>query len=379
MKKADQRWMVEKIDELNGITERNALRNGFLFANPNPRFDGHELCGDLGKDEEWIFPLLSDGRIHPTADGQAAIADSVLATLDTDGFERFTIKPAETVSFSLVVGGPQEFISIVTGWPGSDVSTTLTSPSGRVIDRSTTAGDVRRITGPTHEKVEVDDPEIGTWTVLVTGEDVPASGEPVSLSMYQAPIPNQRPEARIAVTAVGDELRLDGSASTDPDGQITSYDWYVSNDTEDEVFTGASVTLPKAALSGRTVTLVVTDDRKLTDFAELRLIPVDVMPGSDVNPVMLSSKGVTPVAFLTTPSFDATTLDRSTITAGPEGAAPQGSTPRVSDVDGDGDLDLVLHFTTQELGLDNDDTQLCVKGTLPDGETFTACDVARTK
>ena len=64
VKKADQRWMVEKIDELNGITERNALRNGFLFANPNPRFDGHELCGDLGKDEEWIFPLLSDGRIH---------------------------------------------------------------------------------------------------------------------------------------------------------------------------------------------------------------------------------------------------------------------------------------------------------------------------
>ena len=157
--------------------------------------------------------------------------------------------------------------------------------------RSTTVGDVRRITGPTHEKVEVDDPEVGTWTVLVRGEDVPASGEPVSLSMNQAPIPNQRPTARIAISAEGDELHLDGSGSTDPDGQVTSYDWYVSNDTEDDVFTGQSVNLPKAALSDRTVTLVVTDNGKLTDFAELRLIPVDVMPGSDVNPIRLSSKG----------------------------------------------------------------------------------------
>lgn len=379
VKKADQRWMVEKIDELNGIIERNALRNGFLFANPNPRFEGHELCGELGDDEEWIFGLLSDGRVHPTAEGQAAMADSVLAALDTDGFERFTITPAETIAFSLVVGGPREFVSIVTGWPGSDVSTTLRSPSGRVIDRSTAAGDVRRITAPTHEKVEVDDPEVGTWTVLVTGEDVPASGEPVSLSMYQAPIPNQRPTARILMKVVGEEIILDGSGSTDPDGQITSHTWYVSNDTEDEVFTTTSVTLPKAAASGRTVTLVVTDDGALTDFAELSTLPVDVMPGSAVNPIKLGAKGVTPVAVLTTPSLDATTLDWTSITAGPGSAAPEGSASRLADADGDGDLDLVLHFRTQSLGLSLDDTQLCVEGTLPDGESFTACDVARTQ
>src|SRR5205814_713637 len=66
IKKADQRWVVEKIDELNGIARRNALMNGFLFANPGARFNGHELCGG---GEEWIYPVFNAGKIHPTAKG----------------------------------------------------------------------------------------------------------------------------------------------------------------------------------------------------------------------------------------------------------------------------------------------------------------------
>lgn len=377
VKKVDQRWMVEKIDELNAIIARNAARNGFLFANPNPSFDGHELCGSTG--DEWIFPLLSSGRIHPTAAGQSAIADAVVNRLDATGFESMAILPGQTLSYGLTVDGPREFISVVTGWPGSDVSLTLTSPSGRVIDRGTAASDVRRITGATHEKVEVDDPEVGTWTVEVTGLDVADGGEPVTLSMYQAPDPNERPIGRIEVHAAGDELIFDGSSSSDPDGSIESYDWYVSDDDTDEVFTGSSMTLPKDTLAGRSVTLVVTDDRGLTDFTQVRMAPIDVMPGSDVNPIKVSSKGVTPVAILSTESLDATLLDTSAISAGPGEAPVEHSGGHLQDVNGDGRTDLVVHFKTQALGLTRSDSQLCVRGTLTDSTTFDSCDVIKAK
>jgi hypothetical protein len=45
-------------------------------------------------------------------------------------------------------------------------------------------------------------------------------------------------------------------------------------------------------------------------------VDVDVKPGSDVNPIKLSSKGVIPVAILTTDTFDATTVDPSTVCFG---------------------------------------------------------------
>jgi len=375
VKKADQRWMVEKIDELNAIIERNARRNGFLFANPNPRFDGHELCG---KQPEWIYPLLSGGKFHPTADGQAAIAESVKAALADDGFTRFVIRPGQKVTYSIVVGGPRQFLSVVTGWPGSDVALTLRAPSGRMIDRAGSAQDVTRDIGPTWEHVEVAAPEVGTWTVEITGVDVAEAGEPVTLSSYQAEPLNQRPVARVSTRIDGDSIVLDAGASADPDGAIGSYAWYISSTGDDEVAVGRSIRIPRAGAEGRTATLVVTDDRGLTDFVELRWLRIDVLPGSSVNPIKRTSQGVTPVAVLSGPGFDATKLDPATLRLGPGGATPVKKLA-AEDVDGDGDLDLMLHFDTQRLGLTSTTTQLCLDGRLPDGEVFSGCDAVRVQ
>lgn len=78
----DRRWMIEKIDELNAIIERQAAAQGVLFANPNPRFDGHEMCGEDGA---WIFPRTSPGLFHPNEDGQRALSEEILATLAEAG------------------------------------------------------------------------------------------------------------------------------------------------------------------------------------------------------------------------------------------------------------------------------------------------------
>ena len=85
-------------------------------------------------------------------------------------------------------------------------------------------------------------------------------------------------------------------------------------------------------------------------------IVIDIKPGSDVNSINLRSRGVQPVAVLTTSiaagdqaDFDASTVAGGTVTLG-DGAGIDALALRwnLEDVDHDGDLDLVLHFSTHE-------------------------------
>jgi len=75
-------------------------------------------------------------------------------------------------------------------------------------------------------------------------------------------------------------------------------------------------------------------------------VVIDVM--STIN---VKSKGVIPVAILTTPTFDATTVDPLSVRFGPGNASEAHATGHISDVDGDGDLDLMLHFRTQDAAI----------------------------
>lgn len=92
-------------------------------------------------------------------------------------------------------------------------------------------------------------------------------------------------------------------------------------------------------------------------------VAIDVKPGSDENPVNLKSSsrsrgrsqsagGVIPVAILSTDDFDATTTDPDAeiLLGDPElGAAVPPVRGTLEDVDDDGDLDVLLHFSIQEL------------------------------
>jgi hypothetical protein len=105
---------------------------------------------------------------------------------------------------------------------------------------------------------------------------------------------------------------------------------------------------------------------------------IDIKPGSDDNPINPKSKGVIPVAILTTPDFDATQIDPSTIAFGPAGASIAHKHAHVEDVDGDGDLDLMVHFRTQETGIAAGDTEACLTAELYDGTPVQACDAILT-
>jgi len=99
-------------------------------------------------------------------------------------------------------------------------------------------------------------------------------------------------------------------------------------------------------------------------------VEIDIKPGSDPNSINLKSKGVVPVAVLTADDFDASTVDPSTVEFA--GASPVRWT--MEDVDGDGDLDLILHFKTQELGLTEDSTDSTLTGKTYDGELLWGTD-----
>jgi len=112
-----------------------------------------------------------------------------------------------------------------------------------------------------------------------------------------------------------------------------------------------------------TVTFSVTDDDggvgSVSDVIDVTVgdtgsVAIDVMPGSDSNPVNLRSHGVIPVVILTTADFDASTVDVSTVRfAGASATHFRGKryASSMEDVDGDGDLDMVLRFELRDTNL----------------------------
>lgn len=82
-----------------------------------------------------------------------------------------------------------------------------------------------------------------------------------------------------------------------------------------------------------------------------------------IPPINIKSKGRTPVAVTSTDDFDATTIDPPTVRFA--GAEPVHYA--LEDVNGDGDIDLKLHFKTADLDIDPADGEVMLIGQTCDG------------
>lgn len=119
-------------------------------------------------------------------------------------------------------------------------------------------------------------------------------------------------------------------------------------------------------------------------FAVFEPIPlpvaIDVKPGAVPNTINLGSNGTVAVAILSTPPFDARTLDPTTVTlaSAPVKLRGQG-TPMASaqDVNGDGLPDLVVHVSTEALQLRDADTEAVLRGRTTGGTTVQGRDTVR--
>ena len=145
-----------------------------------------------------------------------------------------------------------------------------------------------------------------------------------------------------------------------------------------------------SAINGLSQTVVVTGQSwfvpagSYADWDYVNVSPttlavgIDIKPGSDINPINLKKNGVTPVAILGTATFAPTTeVNQSTLRFGRTGteASPAGCS--VSDVNSDGDDDLLCTFSTPAAGFVMGDVTGVLRGALNSGRPIQGQDVVR--
>jgi len=118
--------------------------------------------------------------------------------------------------------------------------------------------------------------------------------------------------------------------------------------------------------------------RALAGICPTLQIAIDIKPDSDPNSINPRSKGVIPVAILTTDTFDASSVDPTTVLFGRTGTEATSVHAALEDVDGEGDTDLILHFNTQATGIQCGETSASLTGKTFDGQPIEGSDSIRT-
>ncbi len=103
-------------------------------------------------------------------------------------------------------------------------------------------------------------------------------------------------------------------------------------------------------------------------------VTMDIKPGDVPNTLNLRSRGVVPVAILTTDRFDATSIDVSSLRFGATGEEAAAIRSVLDDVDGDGDTDLLVFFRSQDTGLDCETLFAYLSGSTSTGADIAAID-----
>ena len=109
-------------------------------------------------------------------------------------------------------------------------------------------------------------------------------------------------------------------------------------------------------------------------------VAIDIKPGDAANTINLRARGTVQVATLSSPTFDASTVNPDTVTLAGAGVTTTGrGTPLTTfrDVNRDGRLDLLLHFRTQDLELTPTSTEAVLKGRTFSGQLIRGVDSVR--
>ncbi len=115
-------------------------------------------------------------------------------------------------------------------------------------------------------------------------------------------------------------------------------------------------------------------------FVQTGIFPVriDIKPASAPNSINPRSRGKIPVAILTTESFDAPTVDRTTVLFGATGTETAPVHSALEDVDRDGDTDMILQFNIQDTGIVCGNSAASLTGETLGGQTIKGTDSINT-
>ncbi|MFC1634241.1 hypothetical protein ACFL5Z_05315 [Planctomycetota bacterium] len=113
-----------------------------------------------------------------------------------------------------------------------------------------------------------------------------------------------------------------------------------------KIFYSSGIISASVSVAGGAGSLYGQDGEEGSCYEALT-VNIDIKPGSFPNSINPKAGGVIPVAILTTDDFDASTVDPATVTlegAGAKGKGKSGNVGSMEDIDGDGDLDLVVQI-----------------------------------
>lgn len=185
-------------------------------------------------------------------------------------------------------------------------------------------------------------------------------------------------------TPTVDNLHLEASPGYET--WVSSPDSY-SGPTGVSVDLNVTITVPNGTADGDYNFNITAVDDKGVSYGEQSVIihvvsvitvAIDIKPGSYPNSINPKNQGKVPVAILTTDEFDAATVDPSTVLFGVNGteAAPVHSA--LEDVDGDGDIDMILQFNTQDTGIVCGVTSAMLTGMTYDAHNIVGTDSVST-
>jgi len=256
----DSHWMNKSTVRADKAIGDIAESVGFEFVNMDTVLEGHEQCS-ANPGINAIVGLGDSESFHPNIVGHRLMADRIEEQISTPVTPSFVIDEGQTVSRTVSVHGRSFAINVA--WPGSDVETTLISPSGQRYERDS-FDNAEHSNGPTFESYWIDSPEPGEWTVEMFGAVVSEGGEPVTFTYFDDPVPNVQPVARMSTSGEGLTYTFDASESFDADGAIEGYWWDFGDGTYGE---GARVTHTFPVGHKYNVMLEATDDEGASDYA----------------------------------------------------------------------------------------------------------------